>query len=55
MLNMSIFLFTVHYQEVNTLNKLRKSMEGLINIKNKNNKWFLWCHIKTLKSVKNTS
>ena len=25
--------------------RLRNSMKGLVNIKNNNNKWFLWCHI----------
>ena len=28
--------------------RLRNSMKGLINIKNKNNKCFLWCHIRHL-------
>ena len=26
--------------------KLRKSMKDFINIKNKDNKCFLWCHIR---------
>ena len=35
-------------------NKLKTSMKGLINFKNNDNKYFLWCHIR-LKSTKNTS
>ena len=27
--------------------KLRNSIKGLINIKNNDNKCFLWCHINT--------
>lgn len=27
-------------------------MKGLINIKNNNNKWFLWCHIGHLNPLK---
>ena len=30
--------------------KLRNSRKGLINIKN--NKWFLWCHIRHLNPLK---
>ena len=51
MLNMSIFLLTVHYQDIHTLNyphELRNSRNGLINIKNNDNKCFLWCHIRHL-------
>ena len=33
-------------------NKLKSSMKGLINIKNNNNKYFLWCHIRHLNLVK---
>ena len=33
-------------------NKLRKSMKGLINIKNNDNKCFLWCHIIHLNPLK---
>jgi len=31
---------------------LRNSKKGLINIKNEDNKCFLWCHIRHLNSVK---
>ena len=27
-------------------------MKGLINIKNNDNKWFLWCHIRHLNPLK---
>ena len=32
--------------------ELKNSRKGLINIKNDDNKCFLWCHIKHLNSVK---
>ena len=49
MLNISIFLFTVHYQEVHTLkfpDKLRILKNGLINIKNNDNRCFFWCDVR---------
>ena len=33
-------------------NTLRNSIKYLINIKNTDNKWFLWCHIRRLNSLK---
>ena len=33
-------------------NKLKNSMKGLINIKNNDNKCFLWCHIRHLNPLK---
>ena len=33
-------------------NRLRNSMKGLTNIKNNDNKCFLWCHIRHLNSLK---
>ena len=59
MLNMSVFLFKVHYQEVHTLNSLLNweiqfaanlgnSKKGLINIKNNEKRCFLWFHIRHL-------
>ena len=33
-------------------NKLRNSMKVLTNIKNNNNKYFLWCHIRQLNPLK---
>ena len=33
-------------------NELKNSMKGLINIKNSDNKCFLWCHIRHLNLVK---
>ena len=32
--------------------KLRNAMEGLINIKNNDYKWFLWYHIRHLNTLK---
>ena len=32
--------------------KLKNSMKGFINIKNNDNKCFLWCHIRHLNLVK---
>ena len=32
--------------------KLKNSMKGLINIKNNDNKCFLWCHIRHLNPLK---
>ena len=32
--------------------KLKNSMKGLINIKNNENKCFLWCHVRHLNLVK---
>ena len=32
--------------------KLKKSMKGLINIKNNDNKCFLWCHVRHLNPLK---
>ena len=49
MLNISIFLFTVHYQEVHTLkfpDKLRIPKNGLINMKNNDNRCFFWCDVR---------
>ena len=33
-------------------NKLKNAMKGLINIKNNDNKCFLWCHIRHLNPLK---
>ena len=51
MANMSIFLFTVHYQGAHILNYLENAKspkKDVINIENDDNKFFLWCHIKNL-------
>ena len=34
------------------LRRVRNSMKGLINIKNNDNKCFLWCHIRHLNQLK---
>ena len=54
-LNMQKFLFIAHFQGAHTLNCLvnkKNSMEGLINIKNNDNKSFLWYHIRHLNPLK---
>ena len=33
-------------------NKLLNLMKDLINIKNKDNKWFFWCHVRHLNLLK---
>ena len=51
MANMSIFLFTVHYEGAHILNYLENAKspkKDVINIENDDNKFFLWCHIKNL-------
>ena len=37
---------------INWSHKIRKSTKGLINIKNNDNKCFLWCHIRYLNPLK---
>ena len=37
---------------IELLDKLKNPMKGLINIKNNDNKCFLWCHIRHLNSLK---
>ena len=37
---------------INWPHKIRKSTKGLINIKNNDNKCFLWCHIRYLNPLK---
>ena len=50
-LNTLIFQFLDHYQEVLPA-ELRSSKKGLINIKNNDQKCFLWCHIRQINLVK---
>ena len=55
MKNMSIVLFIVHYKQVHSLNCLinyEAQKEDLINIKNNDNKCFLWCHMRYLNPLK---
>ena len=35
--------------------ELKIQMKGLINIKNNNSKFFLWCHIRLLNPLKRNS
>ena len=37
---------------INLLRRLRNSMKGLINVKNSDNKSFLWCDIRHLNPLK---
>ena len=53
--NISVYSPTSGGTYIKLPNKLKHSMKGLINIKNSYNKWFLWCQIALLKSIKNTS
>ena len=51
-LNISVYrpLSGSTYTEL--LDKLKKLMKGLINIKNNGNKCFLWCHSRHLNPLK---
>ena len=53
-MNILLFLFTVRTLKYITEvpNKLKHSVKGLINIKNNDNKCFLWCHIRHLNQLK---
>ena len=46
--NISIFSPLSGSSYIKLPNKLKNSMKGLINIKNNDNKCFLWCHIRHL-------
>ena len=35
--------------------KLKSRKKALINIKNKDQKWFLWCHVRHINPSKKTS
>ena len=39
---------------VELLSELKNSKKGLINIKNNDKKYFLWCHVRHLNLIKNT-
>ena len=48
-LNTLIFQLIDHYQESSYIDlpvELRSPRKGLINIKNKDEKCFLWCHVR---------
>ena len=50
--NISIFSPLSVSTYIELLNKLRNSIKRLVNIKNNDNKCFLWCHIRHLNLIK---
>ena len=50
--NISTYSLLIGSTYIELPEKLKKSMKGLINIKNNDNKCFLWCHIRHLNLVK---
>ena len=50
--NISVFSPLLGSTYIELLRRLRNSMTGLINIKNNNKKYFLWCHIRHLNLLK---
>ena len=50
--NISIYSQLSGSSYIELPNKLRKTVKGLINIKNNGNKCFLWCHIRHLNPLK---
>ena len=50
--NISIFSTLSASSYIELPNKLKNSMKDLINIKNNDNKYFLWCCIRHLHSLK---
>ena len=51
-LNTLIFQLIDHYQEVLIWTELKSPRKGLINIKNKDQKCFLWCHVRHINPSK---
>ena len=50
--NISFYSPLIGITYIELPDKLKNSMKGLINIKNNDNKCFLWCHIRHLNLVK---
>ena len=50
--NISMYSPLIGSSFVKLLNELKNSKKGLINIKNNDNKCFLWCHIRHLNLIK---
>ena len=50
--NISIYGSLIGNTYIELPDKLKNPMKGLINIKNNDNKFFLWCHIRQLNLVK---
>ena len=53
--NISFYSPLVESTYIELPNRLKNSMKGLINIKNSDNKCFLWCHIRHLNLVERNS
>ena len=51
-LNISLYCPLSGRSYIELPDKLKNSMKGLINIKNSDNKYFLWCHIRSLNPLK---
>ena len=54
-MNISIYSLLSGSSYIKLPNKLRYSMKGLINIKNNDNKCFIWCQIKHVNLLKTHS
>ena len=50
--NISVYSPLIGSTYIELPSRLKKSMKGLINIKNNDSKCFLWCHIRHLNLVK---
>ena len=50
--NISIYIPLIGSKYIELSDKLKNPMKGLINIKNNDNKCFLWCHIGHLNPLK---
>ena len=51
-MNISIYSPLIGSTYIELSDELKSPMKGLINIKNNDNKFFLWCHIRHLNLVK---
>ena len=51
-MNISIYSPLIGNTYIELSDKLKNPLKGLINIKNNDNKCFLWCHIRLLNSLK---
>ena len=50
--NISIYSPLIGSTYIKLSDKLKNPMKGLINIKNNDNKFFLWCHIRHVNPLK---
>ena len=50
--NISVYSPLIGSTYMELSDELKNSIKGLINIKNNDNKCFLWCHIRYLNLVK---